>query len=294
MSSTELALLPNRVLAAPGEAASQPAQGEQRFDGRVVAFAGDWHGIAPWACSRVMSAGMLGISVILHVGDFGIWHGNHGKKYLMAVEKACARYGVTILVTPGNHEDWDRLDSKLTKDKGDGWGAVKHMTDHIKVLPRGHRFTLTTPAGNSRSFVSLGGAPSIDYATRTEGRDWWPSEMITEADVDATIAGGYADVMIAHDSPDVPYAVGSVASILAYNPQGWPLAALSYATVGRNRMHRAYEGVAPSWFFHGHYHAPGMNMVAADGEPERWVVSLDQQHSAMNVALLDLDAMDLI
>ena len=76
--------------------------------GQVV-FAGDWHGNVRWAISRVEAVGASGTAMILHVGDFGIWPGASGKRYLQAVENACARYGVTILVTPGNHEDWARL-----------------------------------------------------------------------------------------------------------------------------------------------------------------------------------------
>jgi hypothetical protein len=264
------------------------------FNGEVVAFAGDWHGDANWAAGRIMSAGEQGIPVICHVGDFGIWPGNSGKKYLMAVEKTCVRYGVTILVTPGNHEDWDRLDLKQAKDKGDGWGAVKHLSDHIKVLPRAHRFTMTTPAGTTRTFVSLGGAPSVDYPWRTEGRDWFPTEMITDDDVAATVAGGHADIMIAHDSPDAPYAVEGVTHILAHNPMGFPVESLAYAKVGRDRMTTAYEGVAPKMFFHGHYHVAGARLVTQHGEPERWVISLDMQRTASNIARLNLDTLELV
>lgn len=284
MSTSDVALRPAAVPAV-----------DATLDHTVVAFAGDWHGDGLWAIGRVMSAAEHGIKVIFHVGDFGLWPGPYGKRFLMQVEKACARYGVTIMVTPGNHEDWDRIDEKKAKDKGDGWGEVKHLTDHIKVHPRGHRFTMTTPSGNVRTFVSLGGAPSIDFETRTEGRDWWPSEMISKEDVDKVVKDGYADVMIAHDSPDVPYAVGAVAQILASNPQGWSQKGLSYAAMGRARMHRAYEGVKPLWFFHGHYHAPGLNKVSREGVlPERWVASLDMQRKGMNVATLDLDTLELV
>lgn len=267
----------------------------------VVGFAGDWHGDTAWAVQQVRDLGDRGVRVLCHVGDFGIWPGPTGRRYLQAVEQACAEHGVTMLVTPGNHEDWDQIAATVPRDLGDGWGAVRHLSDGVKVLPRGHRFTLTTAAGAARSFVSLGGAPSIDFEYRREGRDWWPAEMITDADVDATVAGGHADVMIAHDSPDVPYAVGEVAAILASNPMGWSQQALAYAAVGRKRMHRAYEGVAPTWFFHGHYHVAGIRQVHDDTTPavtaaqgQAWVVALDQQRTAGNVACLDLDSLDLV
>jgi hypothetical protein len=264
------------------------------FTGEVVAFAGDWHGDRGWGAGRIKALAELGVTTLLHVGDFGIWTTSPGKRYLMGIERACLTNGVTVLVTPGNHEDWNRLDLKQVKDKGDGWGAVKHMTDHIKVLPRGHRFTMTTPSGTTRSLVSLGGAPSVDYLWRTEGRDWFPTEMITPEDVALTVAGGHADIMIAHDSPGTPYAVSGVEDILKTNPMGFPDQALAYATVGRNRMTTAYEGVAPKLFFHGHYHVTGTRLVTAHGEPERWVVSLDQQNRRGNIAFVNLDTLQVL
>lgn len=59
-----------------------------------------------------------------------------------------------------------------------------------------HRWEL-----GGRSFVALGGAPSVNRHLLTEGVDWWPSEVIGEAHVQSTVAGGAADVMLTHDSP---------------------------------------------------------------------------------------------
>ena len=69
-------------------------------------FAGDWHGNLLWATSRIQSIGSSGVKTILHVGDFGIWPGASGKRYLQGVENTCERHDVDILITPGNHEDW--------------------------------------------------------------------------------------------------------------------------------------------------------------------------------------------
>jgi hypothetical protein len=259
----------------------------------VVAFAGDWHGDSGWAEACVQSLAAAQVRVLFHVGDFGIWPGPAGKKYLTRVEKVCAASNMTILVTPGNHEDWGRLDQKRVRDIGDGWGPVQHLSDHIKVLPRAHRFTMTTPTGTTRSFVSLGGAPSLDFERRVEGRSWFPTEAITEEDVERTIAGGFADIMIAHDSPDAPYAVRKVVDILASNPFGFSDRALDYASVGRERMTRAYEGVAPSVFFHGHYHASDSRVFADESGDQRQVVGLNKQYQAGNMFRLDLDTLGM-
>lgn len=44
------------------------------------------------------------------------------------------------------------------------------LSDHVTVLPRGHRWEIA-----GRSFVSLGGAPSVDYLQpfRHQGESWW-------------------------------------------------------------------------------------------------------------------------
>lgn len=259
----------------------------------VIAVAGDWDGASPWAQQKVSECGERGVRVLLHAGDFGIAPGKAGKRYLMAVEKACARHGVTLLVTPGNHEDWGRLSIKGTRDRGDGWGAVQWLTQHIAVLPRGHRFTVA-----GRSFVSLGGAPSVNRHALTEGVNWWPAEAITRADVDATIAGGPAEVMISHDAPNG--GTDKVAEIVATNPLGFPSDALTYAAEGRTLLTEAFRGVGPQVLFHGHYHVDDTKQVVVPHlngvlDPDRTcrVVSLNQQHRSGNIAYLDLDSLSV-
>lgn len=255
----------------------------------TVAFAGDWHGDTQWGTARLMSWGERGIRVVLHVGDLGIWPGPPGKKFLTSLHNALARYGMVLMVTPGNHEDWPRIDAKKPEDRGDGWGSVKWLTAHIAVLPRAHRFALRTPAGTLRTFVSLGGAPSVDFDWRTPGRNWFPTEAITDADVAATINGGHADIMLAHDSPDAPHAIAGVQDILRSNPMGFSQRGLDYATEGRQRMHQAFEAVAPALFVHGHYHVTGERLTDVHGRACR-VVGLHQQRHSGNVMLVDLDA----
>ena len=257
----------------------------------VVALAGDWHGNRAFATGRIAALGARGISTLLHLGDFGIWPGPTGKRYLLAVEGACAKSAVHILVTPGNHEDWGRLTHLWSlPNRRDSEGAMLplRLTEHITVLPRGYRFEM-----EGVSFVSLGGAPSLDFDERTAGRDWWPEEQIAEADVERTVSGGYADLMLAHDAPDAPYQVDAVAAQIRYNPQGWPQRALDYAAIGRRRMHDAFLGVAPRLFVHGHYHLAGegaWTLPGRDYETRIW--SLGSDGMATNVRLLDLATLD--
>lgn len=224
----------------------------------TVALAGDWECNGPWAVDRIGRVAEAGVGWILQLGDFRVWPGDLGKRYLTGVEKALKRHGVRLLVTPGNHEDWARLDSRWANPKArdaSGRRLVLRLTDHVAVLPPGHRFAVTTSSEVTRSFVSLGGAPSVDFPWCRRGVDWWPEEAITAEEVAQVVAEGHADVMLAHDSPDG--GSDAVERVLASNPLGLPDESLVYAAQGRALMNEAFSGVLPRLFAHGHYHVFG-------------------------------------
>lgn len=255
---------------------------------RQVVFAGDWHGNLPWAIGRIQSIGASGVGKILHVGDFGIWPGASGKRYLQAVENTCARHDVEILVTPGNHEDWARLTSLWANQKRrdpDTRAALPvHLTDHVQALPRGHRFEI-----DGVSFMSFGGAASVDKHLRVEGVDWWPEEMPSEHDAGKAIAGGPVDVLITHDSPEPEWCVPAVRQTLAYNPHGWPQDSLTWAAVSRARVNRVFEAVQPKLLVHGHHHVFGeRTLQLPHADHLTHVVSLGSDGESGNVWRLDL------
>lgn len=272
----------------PGDASvGAGASGATSLRRSVVAVAGDWHGDGVWANARLQSLGSRGIDIVVHVGDFGIWPGNTGKRYLRTVDAACGAHGISLLVVPGNHEDWGRLTTLWAgpKRRGPHGAALPlYLTDHIAILPRGWRWEM-----GGRTFVALGGAPSLDRAWRTEGRDWWPQEQIAPDDVARTVAGGYADVMVTHDAPGPPWCTPQVASILATNPMGWPDTSLAYASIGRERVTEAFLGVKPRLVVHGHYHCSGETTVRLPGtDHDTTIWSLHAQGHEGNVRLLDL------
>ena len=248
-------------------------------DHDLVGLAGDWHGATRWAAAAIKSFGKAGVRTIFHLDDFAFWPGNSGLSYLRRVEAACKENNVEIFLTPGNHEDWNALTGLFVR--GDG---PQQITEHVYALPRGWRWSL-----RGREFVSLGGGPSIDYEFRTPGVDWWPSEAITDADIDHVIAGGPADVMLAHDSPN--QGTRSVRRIIAENPLGFSAVARAYANVGRERMSRAFTAVRPRLFVHGHYHVYDEVIQRANNATGTWshrVLSLEQETGHGNAAILDV------
>ncbi|MGH8775329.1 MAG: metallophosphoesterase [Jiangellaceae bacterium] len=234
-----------------------------------LGIAGDWHGNRGWALRCVRALADAGVGEIYHLGDFGIWPGPRGREYLLKLDAALASHAMTTFVTPGNHEDYDQIDELPALDLGHDIGAVQWITDHIALLPRGHRWER-----NGWSFVSLGGAPSVDRWSRREGLNWWAAEAITDDDVARVVDGGHADVMLAHDAPDAALGTPRVASVLRSNPVGWSGSALRYATEGRDRMTAAFLAVEPRLFLHGHYHLNDEALVDQFTHPTR-VVSVD-------------------
>lgn len=243
----------------------------------VIGFAGDWHGDLSWAERAISLFASEGISTVHHVGDFGAWRDRSGDKYLFRLNRLCRRVGVELYVTPGNHEDWDLLDA-LFVEHGN---APAPLAEHIHLLPRGYRWT-----HGERSFLSLGGAPSVDFLERREGRDWWPGEAITSDVVDIVAAQGHADILITHDAP-VP-ATDAVDRVRASSR--WPAAAQLYADAGARLLTDAYRAVAPQLLFHGHYHVQDERTNPYTGQH---IISLDMERTAGNLTTLDLDTLEV-
>lgn len=242
----------------------------------IVALLGDVEGDTAWTVDRLHEVGRRGdVRWVLQLGDL-----RYGTRLdLDAVERACARHGLRMLSVGGNHEDWARLAPVLAE----GAGPLA-VSEHVQFLPRGHRWTL-----GGRTLVALGGAPSVNRHLLTEGVDWWPTEVVRPRDVEVTLGGGYADVLLTHDSAAPPWCTDAVARIVRGNPHGWPDESLAYAQEGIDLVTRAVLGVRPRLFAHGHFHVAGETTVrlpGADHDTEVW--SLAANGDAGNLRLLDL------
>lgn len=240
-----------------------------------LGFLGDTHGnagVVQWTLDQFKRHD---VTEIMQVGDFGFWPGKAGQEFLSQVETHLALNGQTLYVTPGNHEDYTSL--KYLHTREDGWQEAR---EHILVAPRGHRWEW-----EGISFVSLGGAPSVDRGWRLDFQRrqgypvWWKEEDITREDMDRAIEGGYADVMIAHDAP---FGVPAIERGIAGNPNGFREEDLEYADAGRAKMLEVVSAVKPKLFFHGHYHwkvddiltledsEVSIKGLSADGSPNSW------------------------
>ncbi|MDH6236292.1 metallophosphoesterase [Cryobacterium sp. CG_9.6] len=244
----------------------------------IVAIAGDWHSNTGWIQVAIPFLRRAGVRTIYHVGDLGFWGEPEGTMLRGSLEYWLAAADINLFCTPGNHENWAALDELFAE----GPGQPIRLELHLWMLPRGYRWT---HAG--RSFVALGGAPSVDVHYRSPMKTWWPTEIITEADVDRVGAGGPAEIMITHDAPTKgTEAVRRIREDAAF-PYGDEIR--EYARIGERRLDRAFASVRPDLLFHGHFHVQD-SVTLPSGQR---VVSLDCENSAGNLALLDLKTLSV-
>jgi len=130
--------------------------------------------------------------IVLNVGDFGYWPHMPAKKFYGPTCKKNAklpapRVGRTkVYWCDGNHEDHHSLIARHTDE----------LWPNVYYQPRGS--TLKLPDG--RTVLFMGGADSYDKRYRTEGVDWFPEELITQADLDR-LPVCKVDIVVSHTCP---------------------------------------------------------------------------------------------
>jgi hypothetical protein len=244
--------------------------------GRIL-VAGDWHGNREWALGVIRRIPQLLSSeqsrLVLHLGDFGVWPGIGGRRYLAAVSEALGEVNAQLWFVDGNHEDFPQLAQLTSKAAPGGRVAVKPNVYH---LPRGYRWTW----GN-RTWLACGGGVSLDKAGRREGIDWWRQEEITSEQEAAIIADGHADVMVCHDCPS------GVSHTFPRPPSWWASADLARNDAHRQRLQRIVDTVRPAHLMHGHLHR-AYHRICDFGYGPVQVTGLDADGSAENFAVLDV------
>lgn len=248
-----------------------------------------------WALAAIRNFNELDIKKIIHVGDFGVWLGAGGQKYLHDVNKELEKHDMKIYVTLGNHENYDVLSYTKTVPEGEedaGWLWNKKFS-RILYAKRPQLWEW-----EGVKFTSLGGANSIDrfFSHRKAPEyhldpyaSWWPEEQITSYQGLQTAASGKTDIFISHDCPaGVPLFGGHKAGT-----GDWPLYALDYAKQSREPLRTAVDGTQPSLLFHGHYHFKAVHPMTLQsretGEEYMFTsVGLDMNGSSANMIIMEL------
>lgn len=244
---------------------------------RHVAIAGDWHNDTTWIMNvfaRVKSA-IPPLHTILHLGDLEIGNDKYAKARLNFIDERCRGTGVErVLVTPGNHDNWDRLEQRRE------WGRrmPTPLSDHVWALPPGFRFDL-----GGRHFLSFGGAASVQDVL-VAGSNYWPGEVRPVQEFEEAAASGHADVMLTHEA--VNAGLPRVDQRTSGSGGQHLLPDRRRASIrSRQLVTDLWNEVSPELLFHGHMHVRDQ-LQLPDG---RRVYSLaDNREKVGNMGLLDL------
>jgi len=199
-------------------------------------------------------------TIVLQCGDFGWWPKFHktshistgvyryNSLYNLREEAKFNQYGLKpgkskIYWCPGNHEDWEDLNLKA--DSYDP--KVIEVFDNVLYMPR--CATLELPDG--RNVLFIGGAASTDKAYRKYRYDWYPEEVITQADI-YNLPDVDIDIVISHTSP------GWFKTELFEKSDDWKQSDSYWLEKFRDpsclALDVVWEKYTPELWFFGHYH----------------------------------------
>jgi hypothetical protein len=220
--------------------------------------------------ASIRSGARESVRTALHVGDFGFdWRGAKRGGYESKLNKCLADLGLTLIISGGNHDNWETL-AKLRVEH-DGTAVVR---SNIRVLPRGGRTTV-----EGLVVGALGGAFSVDYQHRTEFKDWWSNEELTPEEAEKLVADGPLDILITHDAPaGVP-----LRSDFKLTPE-----LTEKAERTRTLLRDAVDSTAVPHVFCGHWHQRRIHeLIHPDGRTTR-VDILNMENSRLGNGVLVL------
>lgn len=145
---------------------------------------------------------------VVITGDFGVPFVTHGPNWYFkqsdkTMVKKLANLPFTILFVDGNHDNHNFWRVQARQEMFGGRVQKLRGTDNVYHLMRGEYYII-----DGISFWTMGGAMSIDRHLRTEGKDWWPGEMLNTTEENHGVEtlekhGGHADVIITHTPPSI-------------------------------------------------------------------------------------------
>jgi len=177
--------------------------------------------------------------LVLCCGDFGYWprepkYVYRTWQYGYQIEKKKDRpvpkipEGCLVFWCDGNHEDHQELGLRTTDEL---WPRVHYM-------PRGSLLDL--PDG--RRVMFFGGAMSMDRGTRMLGKDWFPEESISDADIRSLSYEGEVDMVVSHTCPR-EFDIGVVGKDEGY-----------YRDCSRTALSWVLHHYRPKRWYFGHWH----------------------------------------
>lgn len=212
-----------------------------------ILFVGDTHGhkFLPGQISK--HAADTGHDLIIQVGDFGYgWDSRPLDGFIENVGKSATEHGIDWAFIDGNHDNHP----KLWRDNQSNW------PDNVTYLGRGD---VADFGGVKVGF--LGGGLSVDKRFRKVGKSWWPTEEISDDELDISIANfklNQVKLIVTHDAPLLAPALKH-GNTDANSP--WPIDIIAEANRHRRRLDTVLRAIDPALWIHGHFHYPYRALV---------------------------------
>jgi hypothetical protein len=235
---------------------------------RVVAVSTDWESLLDLAKTQIRRIGNArpDVRTLFHLGDFRLDDASH--KFLSEVDKALDRHNIDrVLVTPGNHDDWNRMNRWWRQHNG----AAYRVTPRVWFLRPGTRFS-----SGSRTVLSFGGASAFDRANQR----WWTASMPDARLATIAAESGPVDVLLTHEAVDSP--ISGIRRIID-GPSEWPDVEIAESVTSRRIVQHLRAQVHPAIALHGHLHVPGSSRTDSGS-----TVALAGLSANYNAGFLDL------
>lgn len=202
-----------------------------------IMVVGDTHGDKDAIEYKAKFAQALGVTHMLIVGDFGLWVGFEGVKFLDDVNEIARKYNIHVFALPGNHENHDLWTHLLNIGLPTSSGFT-YVRDRLLLSPKVHNWKW----GKKRFFI-CGGAVSIDKQWRIPGKSWWDNEEFTHEDLRSVerYKGPPIDFLFTHDCSDYTQFKNRIKPDFE-------------SQQNRQRIDRAIKVLRPAFHFHGHMH----------------------------------------
>ena len=242
----------------------------------ILFLVGDTHDDFAWMQSKVVNqAKRAQADAVVQLGDFGFIRScnkDQVNRRLDNLNKRFADIDLPLYWLDGNHENFEMMER--VGAEADAPEMVQ-LRSHITYLPRG-----LTWEWDGVTFMSLGGAYSIDQDGSVMWIDYFPQEVITYAQGQRAIDAGHVDVMLTHDAPD---GIGRLDEMLKRSSDFWAdaLGARWHfkhkpnSFKHREMLRLIVDEVRPRVLVHGHYHHRYEDVLRGDGYATK-VIGLDR------------------
>lgn len=267
-----------------------PVPGPAGTSARLLVL-GDTHGDAGFIQRALRAAADEGCDGALQLGDFGLWPDlafrkrtgqiRLGQRYLDEVASYASAYGMWLRFIDGNHDAHPLVRADYP-ELTDGTGIRPIRSGLLDWADRGSIWEWC-----GVRLGALGGAFSIDKARRTEGSSWWPTETITQTELDRLASRGPLDVLLTHDAP---------AEVFVPGHRPLPPELESAARENRFMVSRAVAASKPTLLLHGHHHVAHRSAVdLGDGGRTRVIgVASNIELPPDNRGILSLPSLDYL